>query len=232
MKILVFDTETTGLPKKSRDKLTVEGLHANPQLLENWPNIIQLSYIIFDTVTNKICYEHDHVVSIPTSVAISDRSIEIHGITRKYSNNNGLPIRKVLEIFEICVLDCDIIVAHNYEFDKNMLIVESIRNNKSQMLTSMQAKIKVEYCTMIHSKELCKLPARNKMYSDPYKYPSLLELHDFLFGEKQIDTLNLHNSFIDVIVCLRCFCKMALQLDFVKTNKRFAYLFRTNCAMT
>jgi DNA polymerase-3 subunit epsilon len=230
MKILVFDTETTGLPKSSKNKLTEEGIIQTPEILNEWPHIIQLSYIIFDTVTNKICYEYDHIISIPKHIEISERSIEIHGITRKYSSNNGLPIQRVLEIFEICVEGCDIIVAHNLSFDKNMLMVESYRNNNISIMSIIRDKIKVEYCTMLHGKELCKIPTKNKMYSDPYKYPSLLELHDHLFGKNQINIHNLHDSFIDVIVCLRCFIQMALQLDFVKTNKRFGYLFKKHCS--
>ena len=41
-RILIFDTETTGLPEK----------YASIRDYEKWPYIIQLSYIIYDTSNN------------------------------------------------------------------------------------------------------------------------------------------------------------------------------------
>ena len=43
MRVLVFDTETTGLPKSKI---------INPDTLNLWPHIVQFSYIIYDTVLN------------------------------------------------------------------------------------------------------------------------------------------------------------------------------------
>ena len=43
MRVLVFDTETTGLPKTKI---------LNKYMLELWPYIVQLSYIIYDIDTN------------------------------------------------------------------------------------------------------------------------------------------------------------------------------------
>ena len=81
MRIIVIDTETTGLP-------TTRGNVINDvEELKKWPYIIQLSFIVFDTNKNKICHEHDFIISIPDNVKISSRSIELHGISRKISNN-------------------------------------------------------------------------------------------------------------------------------------------------
>jgi DNA polymerase III epsilon subunit-like protein len=44
MKIIVFDTETTGLPPKNRQCM-------DPA---QWPHIVQLSYLIYDADTDKI----------------------------------------------------------------------------------------------------------------------------------------------------------------------------------
>ena len=46
MKIMTFDVETTGLPVKYA-KVDKKSLHL-------WPQIVQLSWIIYDDVTNKI----------------------------------------------------------------------------------------------------------------------------------------------------------------------------------
>ena len=45
MKILIFDTETSGLPEEKN--CSVLSTH-------KWPYILQLSYILYDTETNRI----------------------------------------------------------------------------------------------------------------------------------------------------------------------------------
>lgn len=45
MKLLIFDTETTGLPKSR--KASTEGPN-------NWPHIVSISWVILDSDTNKI----------------------------------------------------------------------------------------------------------------------------------------------------------------------------------
>ena len=45
MKVLVFDTETTGLPTERNPSITET---------EKWPHVVQLSYILYDVDENKI----------------------------------------------------------------------------------------------------------------------------------------------------------------------------------
>ena len=44
MKVLVFDTETTGLPTERNASITN---------MEAWPHIVQLSYILYDVDEKK-----------------------------------------------------------------------------------------------------------------------------------------------------------------------------------
>ena len=55
MIVLVFDTETTGLP---------ETKIINPDTLNLWPNIVQLSYIVYDVSKNKILNVVDSIVKL------------------------------------------------------------------------------------------------------------------------------------------------------------------------
>ena len=77
MKVLIFDTETTGLP-----------LERNPSIYDSsmWPYIVQLSYILYDTKAKKSLVAHDWVIKVPDGVEISEGSINLHGITRDISN--------------------------------------------------------------------------------------------------------------------------------------------------
>ena len=84
MKVLIFDTETTGLP-----------LERNPSIYASsmWPYIVQLSYILFDTTTKKSLVAHDWIIKVPEDVEISQGSINLHGITKEISNTEGVDLK-------------------------------------------------------------------------------------------------------------------------------------------
>jgi len=47
---------------------------------------------------------------------------------------------------------------------------------------------------------------------------SVMELHKKLFG---LEPKNLHNSFVDILVTLRCFMKLKFNIDLNNSCKRF-----------
>ena len=72
MKILVFDTETTGLPIKDEN-----GKEPSIYDYDKWPYIIQISYILYDLSTNDTIIKNDYV-KIDNSIIIPDESFKIH----------------------------------------------------------------------------------------------------------------------------------------------------------
>ena len=64
MKILIFDTETTGLLPKD------VSLYQS----DLWPYIVQFSFIMYNTISNKIEMEHDYIIKIPKEISISKES--------------------------------------------------------------------------------------------------------------------------------------------------------------
>lgn len=217
MKVLVFDTETTGLP----DGYNVPYKHSS-----RWPHIVQFSFILYDLEKNKIINESDFIIDIPDDVIISEKSIEIHGITKKISKTQGFNIKDILDIFQVCIGVADYVVGHNINFDRNMVLAECYRN-KLHHMESMFSQDKIYFCTMLRSKNWCNITAISKRDGQEFvRYPKLIELHEKLFNNKPN---NLHNSFIDVIVCLRCFYKMTHQRDLCKVNKRIGSLYKNAC---
>ena len=202
MKILVFDTETTGLP---------EGYNTSILETEKWPYIIQLGYIYYDLDSDNIIEYYDNLIKIPEHIIITEGSIKIHGITRDKLYNCGVSIRDALNKFNICLQNCDVVVAHNISFDKRLIMVESIRNKMSQFFTRNQVK-KQEYCTMKNSVEICKIIKINSQNNTYYKYPKLIELYQHLFDS---EPNNLHNAFVDILLCLRCYCKIIFDKDII-----------------
>ena len=201
MRILVFDTETTGLPKnwKSLDE-------------KDWPYTVQLSYILYDLTSNKMLVYHDWLIKI--SGEISPEAEKIHKISNRKSKVEGVSIHDALTNFNICLQNSDVLVAHNLKFDKTLLTFEGERNDIDILNSSLN-----EYCTMLHGTDLCKI-VKTKYWSkeDPYKWPTLVELHRYLFNSEPD---GVHNAMVDVLTCLRCYVKMVHGVDLLNINSKF-----------
>lgn len=205
MKVLVFDTETTGLPEKN-----------NVSILDTfrWPYIVQLSFIYYDSKINDIIEYYDNIIKLPENITIPEESINIHGITNEAMREKGVSIKTALKKFNDILKDSDIVVGHNISFDKRMIMVECIRNKISQYFTKGQDK-KPEFCTMKNSKNICKIKMVNFKGEENFKFPKLSELYKFIFKE---EPSNLHNSFVDVILCLRCYFAIIENKDIIFNN--------------
>lgn len=203
MKLLIFDTETTGLPPNRNTSILS---------IEQWPYIVQISYLLYDTEKNNVIEQLDTLINIKQNIIIPADATNIHGITNEMCREKGRNIKEILNIFNNALFQADLLVAHNLQFDKNMLLVEYIRNRLTNNFTLSNLPIP-EFCTMQHSIELCSI-YRNNKYGQPYKkYPKLIELYQKLFNETPS---GLHNAMADVIVCLRCYCKMQLNIDILE----------------
>lgn len=218
MKVIIFDTETTGLPK-SRQSLVTN--------TEEWPHIVQFSYIIYDIDTNKLEKVEDFIIKLAAEIEIPEESSNIHHITKEISDENGESIKKVITQFANDIAKCDMLIAHNLEFDLNMLIVELIRMNRAAELLEDESAIdfnnltyemitKIEkYCTMKETEKKCNIKAVSKTGKEYTKYPTLGELHYYLFRSYP---KNLHNSLNDILICLRCFYMLQKKEDICTVN--------------
>ena len=215
MKIIVFDTETSGLPKSKI---------ISPNTIHLWPFIVQFSYIIFDTDTNTILKSYDAIVKVKPYNVISEDSIKFHGITQEISEAKGINIDNVLAEFIGDLEHADMMVAHNVEFDLNMIRVELLRLEQVALDLVLRKAIFEEqtnlYCTMRESVDLCKIEKENSR-GTYYKFPTLTELHKHLFN---VEPKHLHNSFHDILCTIRCFIKMKYNQDIVEQNPQFKEL--------
>lgn len=218
MKLIIFDTETTGLPQtKIMDTAS----------LNLWPYIVQFSYIIYDTEINTILKIKDSIIKIPETIIITKENSDIHGITNEISKEKGEDIKLVISEF---IEDCnnsDVLIAHNMDFDINVLKVEIVRQqlNKSEHIYDkylLDLSIIQKYCTMQTTIKLCNIKKINKNGKEFIKFPKLSELHEKLFNTIP---KNLHNSLNDVIVCLRCYYLLKNKIDLLKINNQIKELF-------
>jgi DNA polymerase III epsilon subunit-like protein len=218
MIIIILDTETTGLCNIKM--ITEKTLHL-------WPHVVQFSYIVYDNVTNTLLKTSDHIIKVPDNIDITEENSAIHGITNTMSKSSGVEIKNILLEFMEDYNNADIVVAHNMEFDLNIIKVEIMRQiyNKeliaekekiTQNLNNLKASKKL-CCTMQESIKLCNIKAISKAGKEYVKFPTLSELHNQLF---HVLPKNLHNSLNDVLICLRCFCKMHFDIDIIDVNEK------------
>jgi DNA polymerase III epsilon subunit-like protein len=120
-RVMVFDTETTGLMPRHKP-----GTPFPP--MEAYPHIMQFSWIVYNILENKIEEVVDEYVQIPKTVHISPESIQVHGITREIADEKGKPITTLLAKFFVAYMKCDCIVAHNLQFDSEIVRKEMWRN--------------------------------------------------------------------------------------------------------
>ena len=204
MFVLIFDTETTGLPPKIKTKPL--DLNSTNDLLDTWPYIVQLSYIVYNTELCKIVCQKDWIIQLPPEIEIPLEASKIHGITTEISRNQGINIPIALDSFMRDWEIADLIVAHNMSFDLNMIKTELVRvcnkkRNKIKFNSYYELVQNADklYCTMQESIELCNLETVDKYGRNYVKFPKLSELHEKLF---LTSPSNLHNAFNDVIVCV------------------------------
>ena len=77
---LIFDTETTGLPKRWDLPLTES---------ENWPRCIQIAWQIHDS--NGAIVSHKDYLIKPDNFTIPFDSEKIHGISTALASQEGVP---------------------------------------------------------------------------------------------------------------------------------------------
>ena len=182
-----------GYPKKRNQPLTDT---------KNWPYIVQISWVVYDVMESSIKTINDNIIKLPENVTVPEESTKIHGITNDMMLERGENIKKILKMFLMDCANCDLIVAHNIQFDENVISVESIRNYGTNVMSQINTP---RYCTMKKSIKKFK------------RYVKLEYLHKHLFNQ---ELRNLHNSLNDVYVCLRCFIKIYFNKDML-VNKNF-----------
>lgn len=206
--ILVFDTETTGLLPKGIDSCDIK----------KYPYITQLSYIVYDTEKQTEIYRFNSYINIDQTIHLSDIVKELTGVTRE-KLDGGIDMLTALTTFYKHYYNSNTIVAHNISFDKQMMLVEmerhreAIQTNHPECLALFnnffeKSKNIRHYCTMLKGKDICNivLPSNIEGRRSYKKNPKLIELYKYLFNNKEVD--GLHNSMMDVLVCLQCYLKM------------------------
>lgn len=192
---LIFDTETTGLPKRWDAPITD---------VDNWPRCIQIAWQLHDEMGN--CIDHQDYLVQPEGFNIPYDAEKIHGISTELAQEQGVPLSEVLEKFNIALSKTKFVVGQNVKFDLNIMGAEFVREDLANQLQELPV---LDTCTE-HTAELCKIPGGRY---GKFKLPTLTELHQHLFNKPFAEA---HNATADVEATTRCFLELIRLGEYTK----------------
>ena len=190
---LIFDTETTGLPKRWNAPITD---------VDNWPRCIQIAWQLHDELGN--CIEHQDYLIRPDGFNIPYDAEKIHGISTELATEQGLPLSEVLELFNTALSKTTFVVGQNLGFDLNIMGCEF---HRLQVATPLNERPVLDTCTE-KTAALCQIPGGR---GGKFKLPTLTELHQFLFHKPFGEA---HNATADVEATTRCFLELIRRKEF------------------
>ncbi len=184
---LIFDTETTGLPKRWDAPISDT---------DNWPRCIQIAWQLHDAMGN--CIEHQDYLVKPEGFNIPYDAEKIHGISTELAAQDGITLQEVLEKFNIALSKTKFVVGQNVGFDVNIMGSEFYRLGVENQLQELPV---LDTCTETTA-QLCQIPGGR---GGKFKLPTLTELHQYLFGTAFGEA---HNATADVEATTRCFLEL------------------------
>jgi DNA polymerase III epsilon subunit-like protein len=215
-----------------------------------WSHIVQLSYIVYDTEAPETTKLFNTYIHLPPTVQIAAGA---SCITKVYKDKqdalekgilcpeetpgiillNTLPpesfmtISEALDEFMADFEKCEYIVGHNVDFDKKMILAECKRLHNTCAFEKILKKEGFS-CTLMRTIDLCNLETKTATGRKYKKFPKLSESYKTLFGHEPLGE-SLHNALIDVVVCLRIFCRLGdpVDMDIIETHPEIMSLLRS-----
>lgn len=182
---LFFDTETNGKALSFNAPITD---------LNNWPRITQIGWQMYDK-DGKLIKERCNIIkpdgwTVPTTQFFIDNNMSTERCEKE-----GVPLTEVLKDLIGDLEKSQYLIAHNMQFDINVLGAEFLRYK-------LKSENKVtKFCTMKESTNICKIPG----FRGQYKWPTLTELHTHLFGKAFEGA---HDAMDDVKACANSFFEL------------------------
>ncbi len=184
---IIFDTETTGLPRNWNAPITDT---------DNWPRVIQMAWQLHDDMGRLI--EHRDFLIKPDGFDIPYDAEQIHGISTELAREKGIDLVDGLHEFNKALEKAKFVVGQNIQFDLNVWGCEFHRMGIETAMNDMPI---LDTCTEVTA-NLCQIPGGR---GGKFKLPTLTELHDYLFNQPFAEA---HNATADVEATTRCFFEL------------------------
>tara|TARA_B100000795_G_scaffold265233_1_gene246779 strand:+ start:2698 stop:3318 length:621 start_codon:yes stop_codon:yes gene_type:complete len=206
MTYIVLDTETNGLPDRTNLPFGVFPKY-NEIHRYNSARIVQLSFMICDDNMNEL-EKFDFIIKNNDKYGFNITNPEFHNITNKISQNNGIDFIEAYNVLHKYLDNCKAIIAHNINFDINVIKSELFRRNYIDYIVKFSNCKAV--CSMVKYKFVVKAINKKTGY---IKNPSLAELYEFAFKEDNLKIENAHNSLYDVITLQKSMKKIGFNIS-------------------
>lgn len=183
MNVLVFDTETTGLP-----------IWREPSDHPGQPYIVDIACDLW-AGPGELIEQYDAIIN--PGVEIPAELAEIHGITTERAIAEGIPMADALDRFFDLVARADLIVGHNVSFDIRMARIEAARHRGEKWDNPLPT-----FDTMRKSTNHCQILSAKPRHEKDWKWPNLGEAIRHFFNE---DLENAHRARPDVDATARIY---------------------------
>ena len=204
---IVFDTETTGFPKNWNLPYTDT---------DNWPRVVQIAWQVHDNM-GRLIDAKDYIIR-PEGFDIPYDAEKVHGISTQLAVNEGHDLTEILLEFNEVLNQSKFVVGHNLKFDRNVVGCEFHRLGIENQLQTIPLLDTMTEKTA----NLCRLPGGR---GGKFKWPSLSELHQFLFD---VPFSEAHNATADVEATTRCFFELIRREEFTREELKVETDYFTN----
>ncbi len=165
--VLIFDTETTGIP-----------LFKDPSDDPRQPHIVEIACELW--IGGELVDGMHNIVN--PGVPIPDEVAEIHGITTEIAIERGIAKADMVQAFMPLVERAEFIVGHNVSFDVRMMRIDATRVTGEKWDKPVPT-----FCTMRSSTNLCQILSASPRHAKHWKWPTLGEAVQHFFGEELPD---------------------------------------------
>ena len=184
---LIFDTETTGLPRNYNAPLSDS---------ENWPRVVQIAWQLHDSKGGLVTA--NSIIVRPEGFTIPFNAAQVHGITTERALQEGSDLLTVMNEFVEVLKQTKYLCGHNIDFDLSIIGAEFIRLGMSDYF---EGKVVLD-TKNDEVTTFCAIPGGR---GGKYKWPKLTELYQKLFKEGFEEA---HNAAFDVLATAKCFFEL------------------------
>ncbi len=183
MKVLIFDTETTGMVTWNE-----------PPDHPSQPDLVQLAMLLIERDDWSIKTRSSFIVQLANGVKIDAEAEATHGISAADCERYGVAPIVAVSVFNQLCMQADVIVAHNISFDRSIMLTALHRlGNKPDRMDGKDL-----VCTKEATTDVLKLPGKY----GKYKWPTLAEAYRHYTG---LEIEGAHDALADTLACLEVY---------------------------
>ena len=193
MTILVYDTETTGVP-----------LYDRPSADPGQPHIVQLAMIQYAEDGTELSSRAVIIKPDGWEIDPGSAASQAHGITQERAVAEGIPEHQAVALWLVAAARASMTVAHVHPFDKRILRIAMARAGYQKDIADFLGD-RPWFCTASKSRALVQAPPTDKMLAAGQKHakpPKLAEAVRHFFG---CEIEGAHDALVDAKWCSRVF---------------------------